>query len=45
MTDPRRNGPGVAGGGEANTRLVKKNTFAGLKQKQKSQPQNNFLQR
>ena len=40
MTDPRRNGQGVAGGGEANTRLVKKNTFAG--QKQKSQPQNNI---
>ena len=33
MTDPRRNGQGVAGGGDANTRLVKKNTFAGLKQK------------
>ena len=41
MTDPRRNGQGVAGGGgEANTRLVKKNTFAGLKQK--SQPTNNI---
>ena len=37
MTDPRRNGQGVGGGGDANPRPVKKNTFAGLKQK--SQPQ------